>query len=423
MERSFDFGLRSSRTRLFLAASVLLIGASAVEACSATGGSNFNTGGASSEAGAGAGTASSADGVGSLAGPGSGGSTGSGGIGGACATSSVKGKLTPLDMYIMLDQSGSMSSQNKWTNCTNALKTFLQAPESDGIGVGIQYFPIHGPVPPACMACNDCNCIFACGCNGCTCINNVCSCSGTIDSCTAADYAKPEVPIAPLPMNAQPLISSINMHMPNGGTPTRPALEGALTYAKDWAIKNIDHHVVVVLATDGDPSGCTMNTIPDVEALASGYFNGSPSLPTYVVGVGTSLVSLNGIAAAGGTTKAFIVDAGGNTVQQFIDAMNTIRKTAGLGCEYSIPAPMGGMIDFSKVNVQYVPGGGGKPIDILHAKDPSQCDPVTGGWYYNDNANPTKIELCPATCMVVEKDSMGEINIIFGCETIDIPPK
>jgi len=237
------------------------------------------------------------------------------------------------------------------------------------------------------------------------------------------DYAKPEVPIALLPMNAQPLINSINMHMPGGGTPTRPALEGALTYTKDWAMKNIDHKVVVVLATDGDPSGCSMNTIPDVEALASGYFNGSPSIPTYVVGVGTSLVSLNGIAAAGGTTKAFIVDAGANTVQQFIDAMDTIRKTAGLGCEYSIPAPMGGMIDFGKVNVQYVPGGGGKPIDILHAKDPSQCDPVTGGWYYNDNANPTKIELCPATCMVVEKDSMGEINIIFGCETIDIPPK
>src|SRR5262245_19921555 len=105
MERSFGFGLLGSRKSLLVAAYVIFIGASAAGACSATGGSNFNTGGSASAGHGTGGTGTSTDGVGSLAGPTSGDSSGSGGIGGSCAASSVKGKLTPLDMYIMLDQS------------------------------------------------------------------------------------------------------------------------------------------------------------------------------------------------------------------------------------------------------------------------------------------------------------------------------
>src|SRR5262245_3555478 len=108
MERSFGFRLLGSRKSLLVVASVIFVGASAVEACSATGGSNFNTGGSASAGHGTGGTGTSADGVGSLVGSaGSGDSSGSGGIGGSCAASSVKGKLTPLDMAIMLDQSGS----------------------------------------------------------------------------------------------------------------------------------------------------------------------------------------------------------------------------------------------------------------------------------------------------------------------------
>lgn len=165
------------------------------------------------------------------------------------------------------------------------------------------------------------------------------------------------------------------------------------------------------------------NTIADVQQVAAAGFTGIPSIPTYVIGVGTSLVSLDAIAASGGTSKAFIVDDGGNTVQQFIDAMNTIRKTAALGCEYQIPAATdAGAVDFNQVNVQYLPGGGGQAVDILHAKDAMQFDPVSGGWYCDNNAAPTKIELCPATCANVEKDENGEIDILVGCATKDIPP-
>jgi hypothetical protein len=406
------------------------LGAALAGACSAAGEASSGTGagGGATQSG-GTETTTGTDSVGAFVGTGAGGSgssTGSLGAGGACASSHQEGKLTPLDIYIMLDQSGSMDSDNKWTNCTTALKTFLQSPDVDGIGVGIQYFALHGPPPPECAQCSDCNCIFACGCNSCTCINGVCSCSGTVDSCNVDDYSKASVEIAPLPGNAAAIVSSLDMAMPAGGTPTRPALEGAIKHASEWAQANVDHKVVVVLATDGEPSTnlCSPNTISDVEQVAMAGVNGSPSIQTYVIGVGLELGSLDAIAAAGGTNKAYIVDAGGNTTQQFIDAMNDIRKSAGLACEYLIPpAANGEMIDYKKVNVQYIPGGGGMAVDVLHANTPADCDPVTGGWYYDNNAAPTKIVICPATCGTIENDDKGKIDILLGCQTVELPPK
>jgi hypothetical protein len=409
---------------------VVLLAAGLVGACSASDNeatSGPGAGGGATQSGS-TEVTSGTDSVGAFVGTGAGGSMGSNttGVGGSCASSHNEGKLTPLDIYIMLDQSGSMEDDNKWTNCTTALKTFLESPEADGIGVGIQYFSIQGQPPPECAQCNDCNCIFACGCNSCTCINGACSCSGTVASCSIDDYATAAVEIAPLPGNSGALISSLDMADPLGGTPTRPALEGAIKHAYDWAVANPDRKVVVVLATDGEPSDtmCVPNTIPDVEQVAQAGVNGLPSIETYVIGVGLELVSLDAIAAAGGTMKAYIVDSGGNTTQQFIDAMNAIRKSAGLACEYLIPPPaMGEMIDFQKINVQYIPGAGGSPQNILHAKTAADCDPVSGGWYYDDNASPKKVVMCPATCSVIEDDNKGKIDILLGCATMDIPPK
>ena len=62
-------------------------------------------------------------------------------------------------------------------------------------------------------------------------------------------------------------------------------------------------------------------------------------------------------------------------------------------------------------------------MDILHANTGADCDPVLGGWYYDDNADPKKVVICPATCSKIEKDSVGKIDILLGCETVELPPK
>jgi hypothetical protein len=47
--------------------------------------------------------------------------------------------------------------------------------------------------------------------------------------------------------------------------------------------------------------------------------------------------------------------------------------------------------------------------------DASACDPVSGGWYYDNNASPTKIILCPASCQMVQADQNGKVDILLGC--------
>ena len=125
--------------------------------------------------------------------------------------------------------------------------------------------------------------------------------------------------------------------------------------------------------------------------------NGSPKILTFVIGVGTSLGALNGMAAAGGTGQAFIVDTNENVNQQFLDALNKIRGAA-LCCSYLIPVPTMGKPDFNTVNVQYTPGDGG-PVEVLpKVKDETRCPAVGNAWYYDNNVAPKEIILCDPTC-------------------------
>jgi len=338
----------------------------------------------------------------------------------ACATSIVKADKIPLDLYIMLDQSSSMSDSvsgggTKWSTVTAALGTFVQQPGLDGVSVGLQYFGVPAGGTCSVLSCTaDADCgAAACG----PCLANVCLgfFSGLEDSCTAADYATPAVEIAPLPGAASALVSSIGMHSPTTGTPTSAALQGAVDHAKAWKTSHPNDAVVAVLATDGDPSGCDED-LSHIDAIAATALAATPSVMTFVIGVGPSLTSLNGIAAAGGTTQAFLVDTGGNVNQQFLDAMNAIRHAA-LGCQYLIPTPSSGTPNFDEVNVVYQPMGGNAQT-FPKVPDQASCPANGNGWYYDNPASPTQIILCPASCTLVEGDMTGEVDVTLGCSTV-----
>jgi hypothetical protein len=91
-----------------------------------------------------------------------GGGNGSGG-GPDCAGELVMGEPVPVDVYIMLDISGSMltstgaANATKWKAVKDAIATFLNHPDSAGLGVAIQYFPLQKPgVPAQCTTDADC---------------------------------------------------------------------------------------------------------------------------------------------------------------------------------------------------------------------------------------------------------------------------
>src|SRR5688572_6899101 len=82
----------------------------------------------------------------------------------ACATATQRAEVLPLDIYVMMDSSGSMldfvsatGTTTKWTAVRAALIAFVQDPLSAGIGVGLQYFPLVQPgVPETCEITGDC---------------------------------------------------------------------------------------------------------------------------------------------------------------------------------------------------------------------------------------------------------------------------
>jgi hypothetical protein len=449
-----------------------------------------NDGAAASGRGAGASSGRSAQGGtggGAVISIGGGMTSGSAGLdpGASCAAEVHRGERIPVDIFVMLDISGSMkeptsAGPTKWDAVNTALEDFLQSPESDGLGVGIQYFPLNAADAPASCTNDD-----QCGSYG-PCLLNACegaapdlvACSTNTDcargegpcvplgacqvsqglcidigypcgfdlgdpcvelgssvcwaaDCGRADYQTPAVSIAPLPGNGAALLASLRDQTPDGGTPTGPALEGATAYARAYATANPTHAVAVVLATDGLPTDCTPLDIPAISAIASNAFAGTPAVRTYVIGVfgpedADAPANLNSIATAGGTDSAFIVDTTRDVASELTQALNAIRGTT-LACDFEIPVPEhGGTLDYSRVNVE-VADAGGSSTDLYYVTDAAGCDPALGGWYYDADpalgAQPTKISVCPSTCAAFKTITDGAVSIQLGCKTVVAPPR
>ena len=338
----------------------------------------------------------------------------------ACAAETQKAELAQLDLFIMLDHSASMQDTvqggaTKWASVTTALKGFVGDPQNATLGVGLQYFGL----PPSKQPPVSCKSNADCGAYG-PCIAKICLGAiggGSADSCDGTDYAKAAIEIALLDAGqVSALTKSINAAQPDGSsTPTAPAIQGAIQHAQAWEKGHPGHATVVILATDGDPTGCDPQ---DPNGQAAAGLAGAPPIRTFVIGVGASLQSLNAIAAAGGTNSAFIVDTNqGNVIQQFQQALQQIQKAA-LGCEYAIPQPQQGQLDFTKINVKYTPGNGQPEQTLANVANKAACDPQKGGWYYDDPAKPTKILLCPTTCGTVQADPKAQVDVLLGCATM-----
>lgn len=94
-----------------------------------------------------------------------------------------------------------------------------------------------------------------------------------------------------------------------------------------------------------------------------------------------------------------------------------------ISCEFVIPpTPPGLEVDPGAVNVAYVPGQGPSEPILFAEAGLSECDDDSGGWYYDDAAAPTKVILCPASCNRVRADPASQVDVLFGCDTVPLPP-
>jgi uncharacterized protein YegL len=357
-------------------------------------------------------TGGSGGGIGSM------GSSGTGGKG--CASESYDGQRVPLDAMIMLDRSGSMQGE-KWKSVVAAMGEFVDSPESEGMSIAAHVFPDPsiGDIPTSLTCSSDAECGNFAPCDvpfpgfpG--------FCTGEPE-CNASLYANPAIKFSLLPGAGATLKAGLANTKPSGGTPTTPALQGAVSYASDWAKQNPTHVVVVVLATDGVPSGCSGNSVDNAAQVAANALSSAQGIKTFVIGVGSDLTSLDQIAKAGGTDKAYLVDAGTNTTKEFVDAMNVIRGQ--VACSFQIPKPAMGTPDYTKVNVELKTGSPAMTDTVPQVPSKDKCD-MDGGWYYDDPNNPTQIELCEASCGKIQvTENKATVDVVLGCETIIKVPK
>lgn len=147
---------------------------------------------------------------------------------------------------------------------------------------------------------------------------------------------------------------------------------------------------------------------PDVTCV---YQNGTKppsSGPTY-----TALVTKTG------GVRAQLCDASAAWGPFFDAVAQAVLETSKLSCDLPIPKPESGELDPDAVNVQIVAND--VPTVLVKVPGPGSCGP-SGGWYYDDDAAPTKVLLCPASCdqaqAAVGPGKTGKIEVLFGCATI-----
>jgi hypothetical protein len=313
-------------------------------------------------------------------------SSGSGGSGGGvqgCAATSQEATSIPVNMFVMVDKSGSMNDNGKWTNAKAAFTSFFQDPAAGSLRVAMRFFPDTGCDENACDV-------------------NVCS-QPAVDVGALSDAA-----------HAQALIDAFAAHSPNGGTPMSAALGGAEKWAKDYTTKVMStEKVVVVLVTDGEPNGCDDN-VDHIAKEASDAFTAA-GVMTFAVGLaGSNQGTMDKIATGGHTTQGFFI-GNGNAKADLLAALKAIQQSS-LGCAYAMPvADPGQTVDPTRVNVSFTPSGGAAET-LGQVPDASSCG-AAGGWYYDDPQKPATITLCPSTCQTVQADMGAKMQIVLGCTT------
>ena len=404
-ERRLDVSVNKK----YFSTAIVMTGLALVAACSSDddgNGSGAGDGSAKGDSGDG-GTASADGSGGDGSGTGGGDSTGTGASSAVddtpkianafdeCAAEAWEAEAQRADILFMIDQSSSMTrtvpqnvdgAPRRWDLLRDAVLNFVESDEAKGLRVGLQFFPLPGNI------------------DGLT--------------CDVADYATPLVEIGALPANAQALRDEYPLEPGSGFTPSLPALEGALTHARDWGSQpeNLDRGTAVVWVTDGFPTRCDGGQ-SDLQDLASSFNNPTGDekrIPTFVIGLGP-VTTLKLVAQAGGTGDGFFVKDNGDAVDSLLQALLRVANSPAL-CEFDYPTSVdGSRLDSDKVNMQFIDSNGNAEA-VLRTDDAASCA-NNPGWYYDDADNPEKIHVCPSVC---GNFGGGTVSIVAGCKTVSI---
>jgi hypothetical protein len=276
---------------------------------------------------------------------------------------------------------------------------------------------------------------------------------------TCGVQSNPNVSVAPINnVQVAALKASLKNTTPNGGTP----LVGATTlgYAYLHQEANVTSGCAepcgahgnryVVLITDGTDScpmpsraqdaaecsaagSCTNYLVKKAAPLAA-----QANIKTFVIGAPGSEPArgyLSELAYVGGTARnggMCTHDPNGTTGDCHFDmttssdfatalasALGSISGAA-LGCDFAVPTT-GSPVNKGSVNVQYTPSKG-DPVCFKY--DDRGCAAGSDGWQFatkpDGTQDLTRVVLCGKACDQVRADAMARVDVVLGCETLDL---
>jgi hypothetical protein len=352
----------------------------------------------------------------------------------SCVQESHEAELLPADVLLLVDASSTMTfpvestgggpAPTGWELVHDALSSFIADPKSRGLSVALDFFP----AVMSCAADADCA-AFLPGAKlpGGVCQRQLCAVTPPL-SCSASIYERPAVDFTPLPAGAAALKTGLDGRsaVRGAGTPMLQAVKGALAHLAADLQQNPGRSAALVVASTGiAEDDCAQDAQAMTRAVTAAKA-GTPAVSTYTIGllapddfVNTQV--LDRMAAAGGTAKAIVLGRATDLRDSFLAALQKIRGTA-LPCEFAIPAPSTGELDYGKVNVQFTGATGSQAIG--YASDPGHCSSTRGGWYYDrdpaQGGQPSRVVACPATCQLFMTDPAARVQLEFGCKTVVI---
>jgi hypothetical protein len=177
---------------------------------------------------------------------------------------------------------------------------------------------------------------------------------------------------------------------------------------------------VILVVTDGQPEGCEERL-----RYLDGYLTDARSVgvSTYFIGLvdaeGKNLheANMNHLAETGGTEQAYFIQDGPSAAADLLETLSAVRGRS-IECDFPLPesTSAGDSIDPKLVNVTYTAGSGDE-IDFTKVVAPADCETSTS-WYYDDEAAPSRIHLCPAACDLVRADPGAKFRILAGCISV-----
>ena len=146
--------------------------------------------------------------------------------------------------------------------------------------------------------------------------------------------------------------------------------------------------------------------------MVNAAYRGTPSVQTYVIGIGEAQGDMSAIASSGGTEfiQLDATEPPETTREKLKTKLQEIRTTQ---FECSMPIPKAVDFDQTKVNVEFKHTSGS--VEMFR-KSPG-C-PTKIGWEFDDENSPRKIFLCAETCSSIQQDLTGKISVRLGCKSL-----